>query len=212
MKITKVEATALKTRSVIVQVSTDEGVTGIGECTPMNLEVLAHFVNTVFRPLIVGDDPLEIDKLWNKMLFSAYKLGPHGVQPGAMAGVDIALWDILGKVTGLPIYTLLGGCYRDRIMMYCSIGGGAPLTPDDMVRKVDDALNAGFKAIKIRMDWGPHRRDSDPAKDMAMFAAVRKLVGDDIPLSFDANNGYSVSTAIRQGRKFEEMNIYHFEE
>ena len=212
MKITKVEAIALKTRSVIVQVSTDEGVTGIGECTPMNLEVLAHFVNTVFRPLIVGDDPLEIDKLWNKMLFSAYKLGPHGVQPGAMAGVDIALWDILGKVTGLPIYTLLGGCYRDRIMMYCSIGGGASLAPDDMVRKVDDALNTGFRAIKIRMDWGPHRRDSDPAKDMAMFTAVRKLVGDDVPLSFDANNGYSVSTAIRQGRRFEEMNIYHFEE
>ena len=138
----------------------------------MNIEVLAHFVNTALRPLLVGEDPLEIDILWNKMLFSTYKLGPHGIQPGAMAGIDIALWDILGKVTGLPICTLLGGCYRDRIMMYCSIGGGAPLTPDEMVRKVDDALNAGFRAIKIRMDWGPHRRDYDPAKDMAMFTAV----------------------------------------
>ena len=140
MKITHVDATALKTRSVIVQISTDEGITGIGECTPMNLEVLAHFVNTALRPLLVGEDPLEIDKLWNAMLFRTYKMGPHGVQPGAMAGVDIALWDILGKVTALPIYTLLGGSYRDRIMMYCSIGGGAPLTPDEMVQKVDDAL------------------------------------------------------------------------
>ena len=109
----------------MVQISTDEGIYGIGECTPMNLEVLAHFVNTALQPLLIGEDPLEVDKLWNKMLFRTYKLGPHGVQPGAMAGVDIALWDILGKFTGLPIYTLLGGSYRDRIKMYCSIGGGA---------------------------------------------------------------------------------------
>ena len=113
MKITGVEATPLKTRSVIVQISTDEGISGIGECTPMNLEALAHFVNTALQSLLIGEDPLEVDKLWNAMLFRAYKLGPHGVQPGAMAGFDIALWDILGKFTGLPIYTLLGGSYRD---------------------------------------------------------------------------------------------------
>jgi len=172
MKITGVEATPLKTRSVIVQISTEEGISGIGECTPMNLEALAHFVNTALQSLLIGEDPLGVDKLWNAMLFRAYKLGPHGVQPGAMAGVDIALWDILGKFTGLPIYTLLGGSYRDRIKMYCSIGGGAPMTPDEMVSKVDDALNAGFRAIKIRMDWGPHRRDSNPAKAVAMFTAV----------------------------------------
>lgn len=102
MKITGVEATLLKTRSVIVQISTDEGISGIGECTPINLEVLAHFVNTALQPLLIGEDPLKVDKL-----------DPHSVQPGAMAGVDIALRDILGKVTSLPIFTLLGGSYRD---------------------------------------------------------------------------------------------------
>ena len=65
MKIIGVEATLLKTRSVIVQISTDEGISGIGECTPMNLEVLAHFVNTALQPLLIGEDPLEVDKLWN---------------------------------------------------------------------------------------------------------------------------------------------------
>ena len=102
MKITGVEATLLKTRSVIVQISTDEGISGIGECTPINLEVLAHFVNTALQPLLIGEDPLKVDKL-----------DPHSVQPGAMAGVDIALRDILGKVTSLPIFTLLGGSCRD---------------------------------------------------------------------------------------------------
>ncbi|HBJ30505.1 MAG TPA: hypothetical protein DDY93_03945 [Dehalococcoidia bacterium] len=97
MKITGVEATPLKTRSVVVQISTDEGISGIGECTPMNLEVLAHFVNTVLQPLLIGEDPLDVDKLWNAMLVRTYKLGPHGVQPGAMVGVGIALWDILAR-------------------------------------------------------------------------------------------------------------------
>ncbi len=86
------------------------------------------------------------------------------------------------------------------------------MTVADMVKRVENALEKGFKAIKIRMDWGVARQDIDPAKDLQMFKEVKKLVGDDIPLSFDANNGYSISTAISQGRKFEEMGIYHFEE
>jgi len=72
----------------------------------MNLEVLAHFVNTALQPLLIGEDPLEVDKLWNVMLFRTYNLDPHSVQPGAMAGVDIALWDILGKATGLPLHSV----------------------------------------------------------------------------------------------------------
>lgn len=212
MKITDVKAMVLKTRSIFVQVYTDEGVTGIGECSPMNSVVIANFVNTALKPLVVGENPLEIDKLWNKMTFRTYKLGVQGVQPEAIAGIDIALWDILGKVTGLPIHTLLGGCYRDKVMMYASIGGGADMTISQMVKRVEGYLNQGFKAVKIRMDWGAMRQDIDPKKDYEMFKAVKELIGDDIPLSFDANNGYSVSTAIAQGRKFEQLGIYHYEE
>ncbi|MBI1930519.1 mandelate racemase/muconate lactonizing enzyme family protein [Candidatus Poribacteria bacterium] len=212
MKITDVKATVLKTRSIIVQVYTDEGVTGIGECSPMNSSVIAHFVDTALKPLLLGENPLEIDKLWNKMTFRTYKLGVQGAQPEAIAGVDIALWDILGKVTGLPIHTLLGGCYREKVLMYASIGGGASLTPAEMVKRVENALNQGFKAIKIRMDWGALRQDADVKKDFEMFKAVKALTGDDIPLSFDPNNGYSVSTAIAQGRRFEALSIYHYEE
>jgi len=210
MKITDVKATAM--RPLLVQVYTDEGVMGIGECSPMNTNVVAHFVNTALKPIIMGENPLEIDKLWNKMTHRTYKLGVQGTQPEAIAGVDIALWDILGKVAGLPIHTLLGGCYRDKVLMYASIGGGAGMTPGDMVKTVEGYLGKGFKAIKIRMDWGVARQDIDPAKDLEMFRQVKKVTGDDIPLSFDANNGYSVSTAIQQGRKFEELGIYHFEE
>ncbi len=215
MKITNVKATVLRTHSVFVQVFTDEGITGIGECSPMNPEVIAHFVDTALKPIIINDDPLETDKLWNKMTFGTYKLGVQGVQPEAIAGVDIALWDIKGKATGLPIHTLLGGCYRDKALMYASIGGGGIMSVSDMVRRVESFLEQGFKAIKIRMDLGGlalGARDIDPKKDYEMFKAVKEVTGDDIPLSFDANNAYSVSTAIAQGRKFEELGIFHYEE
>lgn len=212
MKIADVKATPLKTGSVIVQILTDQGVTGIGECSPMNNAVLAHFVVEALKPLLMGENPLEIDRLWNKMLFRTYKLGVQGTQPEAIAGVDIALWDILGKTTGLPIHTLLGGCYREKIQMYASIGGGGDASPEEMAKRCERALAQGFAALKIRMDWGVLRQDANPAKDLDMFRQVRALAGAEVPLSFDVNNGYSVSTAIRQGRKFEELGIYHYEE
>jgi L-alanine-DL-glutamate epimerase-like enolase superfamily enzyme len=212
MKITDVRTTLLKTGSIFVQVLTDEGISGIGECSPMHGPVLAHFVDTALKPLVVGEDPREIDRLWHKMLFRTYKLGVQGVQPEGIAGIDIALWDILGKVAGLPICTLLGGRYREKIKMYASIGGGAGMTPEQMAAKVEQALEQGFRAIKIRMDWGAARRDADPEKDWRMFQLCKRLTGDDIPLSFDANNGYSVPTAIQQGRRFESLGLWHYEE
>ena len=215
MKITDVKATVLRTNSVFVRVFTDEGITGIGECSPMNPAVIAHFVETALKPVVVNENPLETEKLWNKMTFRTYKLGVQGVQPEAIAGVDIALWDIKGKATGLPVHTLLGGCYREKIQMYASIGGGGIFSISDMVKYVEKFLDQGFKAVKIRMDlggWSMGNRDVDPKKDFEMFQAVKEVTGDDIPVSFDANNGYSVSTAIAQGRKFEQLGIYHYEE
>jgi L-alanine-DL-glutamate epimerase-like enolase superfamily enzyme len=215
MKIIDVRATALRTHSVFVQVFTDEGITGIGECSPMHPAVICHFVENALKPIVLNEDPLETEKLWNKMLFHTYKLGVQGVQPEAIAGIDIALWDVKGKATGLPIHTLLGGCYREKVPMYASIGGGGILSIDDMCGYVERFLAQGFRAIKMRMDYAGANlgsQDLDPKKDYEMFKAVKKLTGDDIALSFDANNGYSVSTAIEQGRKFGELGIYHYEE
>lgn len=211
MKITDVKATIVFGRSIFVQVFTDEGITGLGECSPMNAPVLAHFVETVLRPLCLGRDPLQIDRLWTEMFYRPYKLGVMGAHLEALAGVDIALWDILGKATGLPVCVLLGGCYRDRVRMYASLGGGSGRTPAEQAAVVEDHLGKGYTAIKIRMDWG-YRTDVDPDKDWAMFRECKKLTGDAVPLSFDANNGYSPSTAIIQGRRFESLGIYHFEE
>ncbi len=122
MKITDVKATIVFGRSIFVQVFTDEGVTGIGECSPMNAQVLAHFVNTVLRR------SASTRTRWRSTScgrpYRPYKLGVMGAHLEAIAGVDIALWDILGKVTGQPAGILLGGCYRDKVRMYASLGAG----------------------------------------------------------------------------------------
>ncbi len=107
--------------SIFVRVFTDEGITGIGECSPMNCHVIATFINHALRPLLLGKNPLEIDKLWHELFFKTYKMGVQGIQPEAIAGIDIALWDILGKKTRLPVHVLLGGAFRDRMQLYASI-------------------------------------------------------------------------------------------
>ncbi|NQW18865.1 MAG: mandelate racemase/muconate lactonizing enzyme family protein [Chloroflexi bacterium] len=212
MKITDVKAYPLKTRTALVRIFTDEGIEGVGECSPMNIEIMAHFVETALKPLLLGKDPLDIEQLWNEMYIRTYKLGVQGTQPSCIAGVDIALWDIKGKVTGMPIYKLMGGAARTTFTMYKSIGGGMHMTPDEMLDQVKTAHDQGFKAVKIRMDYGPFNQDVDLDKDFEMFRVCREFLPDETPLSFDANNGYSVNGAIKQGRRFEELGIYHFEE
>jgi L-alanine-DL-glutamate epimerase-like enolase superfamily enzyme len=212
MKITDIKANVIWPSSLFVRVFTDEGVMGIGECSPMNCVVIKSFIDHALKPLLVGENPIEIDKVWNKLFFRTYKLGVMGVQPEAIAGIDIALWDILGKTTKLPIHALLGGTYRDSFQLYASIGGGGHAGVNDMVKAVEAKLGDGFTAFKIRMDWGASRLDANPRKDLEMFATVKSILNKDAPLSFDANNGYTVPTAISQGRRFEEIGIYHYEE
>ena len=212
MKITDIKANVIFPSSLFVRVFTDEGITGIGECSPMNCAVIKGFIDHALKPLLIKENPVEIDKLWNKIFFKTYKLGVQGIQPEGIAGVDIALWDILGKATRLPIHALLGGAYRDRFQLYASIGGGGHMSVRDMVKAVEAKLADGFKAFKIRMDWGVSHLDADPAKDLEMFQAVKSILNKDYPLSFDANNGYTIPTAIAQGRKFEAAGIYHYEE
>ncbi len=178
----------------------------------MNIQVMCHFVVTALKPLLIGKNPLDIEQLWNEMYFGTYKLGVMGTQPSCIAGVDIALWDIKGKVANMPLYRLLGGAARTTFTMYKSIGGGSRMTPDEMLDQVKDAMDQGFKAVKIRMDYGAFNQDADLDKDLEMFRGCRAFLPPDVPLSFDANNGYSVNGAIQQGRRFEELGIYHFEE
>ena len=115
MKISAVRVFLVK-RLVIVRVETDAGVTGYGECSAMNPKVIRSVVADSLAPLLMGENPLEIEGLWEKMYVSTYKLRGQAQSMG-ISGVDIALWDILGKTLDTPVYLLLGGKYRARIRM-----------------------------------------------------------------------------------------------
>ena len=147
------------------------------------------------------------------MLHKLVKLGPEGALTGALAGVDIALWDLKGKLLGQPIYKLLGGAWRTELPFYSSVGGNQDTTVEETVARVERR----WRIETTRRDQDPARRRPHPAGlrhpgDIAKVKAVRKLVGDDMPLAFDANNQYSVGGAMRVGRVLEDLGYAWFEE
>lgn len=213
LKITAVEPYRLQTGSLFVLVRTSEGVSGLGEVSPMNTRVLEAVVRHSLAPIVVGKNPLDVGRIWDEMLHATYKLGTAGSQPEAMAGIDIALWDILGKTAGLPIHQLLGGRRKDKVRLYASIGNGAQNPVADQVKKAVAAASQGYTAVKMRMEWSSRATDVNPAKDWELVSTVRKELGDRLDLYYDANNGFSVATAIRLGRRFQdELNVLHYEE
>lgn len=221
MAIAEVEAFQLawnddmpEKRTGFVKITTDDGIVGYGECTPMygGMHVLGIIANTLSKEL-VGKNPLDHAVLLDRLLHKYIKMGPEGNLTSALAAIDIALWDIKGKVLNQPIYQLLGGAWRTEIPFYTSLGQNAHRTTDEVVREVEKRINRDNPtAVKIRFDGDRTRIDADITNDIAKAKAVRKLVGDDFPLGFDANNGYSVAGAIKVGRVLEDLGYAWFEE
>ena len=221
LKITEIEAFQVAwapedrpaQRSAFVRVHTDDGISGIGEASPMQGGVASlGIIQRDITPALIGQDPLDHAVLLDQALHSFVKLGPEGALTGALAALDIALWDIKGKVFGQPVYKLLGGAWRTALPFYASIGGNGVRSVDEVCRVVEARLKDGPAAVKIRFDNDRTRLDGDIPGDIAKARAVRKLVGDGFPLAFDANNGYSVGGAIRVGRALEELGYWWFEE
>jgi L-alanine-DL-glutamate epimerase-like enolase superfamily enzyme len=200
-------------RSALVRVWDDSGRYGLGEASPMahgsaSLQIIAD----TFAPMLLGADPLDTRVLQDRLFHTHIKIGLEGAFAGALAALDIALWDLKGKLLGQPIYRLLGGAWRTRLPFYASIGGNAHRSVDDVCRVVEQWLALRPALIKIRFDPDKTTRDGDIAGDIVKARAVRRLVGDNMPLAFDANNGYSVQGAIRVGRVLEELAYEWFEE
>src|SRR5882724_2408069 len=200
-------------RSAWVRVQCDDGSFGIGEASPMQGGLASlGIVERNLSPMLIGKDPLDHAVLLDTALHTFAKLGPEGALSGALAALDIALWDLKGRLFDQPIYKLLGGAWRTTLPFYASIGGNGERTLDDVLRVVETRLKDQPAAVKIRFDNDRTRPDIDIPGDIAKARAVRRLVGDGFPLAFDANNGYSVGGAIRVGRALEELGYWWFEE
>ncbi len=195
----------------IVEISTDEGITGWGECFGPGPVAAANrgIVEGVIAPMIMGRDPLDRDVLWHHVYNLLRDHGQKGMPLQALSGVDIALWDICGKITGLPLCKLIGGQYRDQVPVY---GYGMMLKREDtashIARFEDEAAaikGMGFAATKMKTGLGV--RD-----DIKLCEAVRKGIGDDFPFMVDANHCYTVGDALEVGRALDGLNAYWFEE
>jgi len=195
----------------LVEITTDEGVTGWGECFGPGNVALANkgIVEKVIQPMILGDDPLDRDVIWHKVYNLLRDHGQKGMPMQSLSGVDIALWDIAGKVAGLPLHKLIGGAHRSRVKAY---GYGMMLkresVEDHISRFTDEAAairDAGFAATKMKVGLGPK-------DDVRLCEAVRRGVGDDFEFMVDANHCYTTSDAFYVGRALEELEAYWFEE
>ena len=195
----------------LVEVETDEGITGWGECFGAGNIALANkgIVQQVIQPMVLGMDPLDRDVIWHKVYNLMRDHGQKGMPLQSLSGVDIALWDIAGKVAGLPLYKMIGGAHRDKIDVY---GYGMMLrteSVDSLVARFTDEAAAikgmGFKATKMKVGLGP--RD-----DVRLIEAVRRGVGDDYRFMIDANHAYTTHDAFYIGRAMEEFDPYWFEE
>ncbi len=191
--------------AVYVKITTDEGITGWGEAIAREApSATASVINELFRPLLIGRDPLDHGVLWEE-LFSVMRVRGHfaGYYVEALSGVDLALWDIKGKYFGRPVSRLLGGAFRDRVKAYAS--SIVFMSPKDAVKEVNRLLEQGFRYIKIKIG-------RDPETDRAVIKAVRDSVGSEAEIMADANTAYNVATAIRVGRVLEKYEVIWFEE
>jgi len=231
MRIGRVEATPLSVRTIFahggvrkpsgmaacyVEVETEDGLIGHGITSITIPVIIADIINKSIAPAIRGDDPLAHEAVWNKLYWLLSPRGQTGFASHAMAAVDIALWDIKGKATGLPIATLLGGA-RSRVPIYVT-SGPSFLSREELVAVAKDLVKRGFKGLKMVV--GNHalrKRDDVPidqvlAEDAERVRMVREAVGDEADLHVDANHNLDYPAALELIRLLEPYNISFFEE
>ena len=192
----------------LLTIHTDEGVEGHSFGADPNI------VDTVLKDILIGQDPLLIEKHWQSM--KHWQRLIRKFTDSDVSHADLALWDLKGKVYGDPVYKILGG-YRDKVLAYASTMCGDELkgglsTPEEYADFSDWAMKRGYKAFKLHtwqppIEWAP-----DPKMDVAACAAVREAVGPDIPLMLDCYHYYSRLDSLYIGRGLEKLNYHWFEE
>lgn len=235
MKITGVRPWLVKASSsywgeyLFVEVTTDEGVSGWGEITSTT-RIANRALCAMLRQLdgqIAGEDPDAIERLWHKLFRGFTYMGSRGAGCECVSAIDIALWDIRGKVLGLPVYELLGGPVRDEISLYTHPDQSRFTTKEGVIAEIEDIIKSGHTALKFDpypyqgkgererhdgyLDGSMSRRDEREAAELT--ALIRATAGPDVDILIDAHGRFDVPTAIRLCRSLEEAgDIDWFEE
>lgn len=195
-------------RAVLVRVETADGVEGWGEIfCHVPPQVYATLISEYVAPLFVGADPWDREVLWQRAYNATLDCGQRGLVVGALSGVDIALWDLIGRDCGRPVHQLLGGLARDRVPAYAT---GLYRQPGDdwidaLAVEAVGYVEAGYRAMKMKVGFGLRQ-------DEAAVRAVRAAIGSDVSLAVDANHAYRPVQAVELGRRLAPLDIAWLEE
>ena len=199
-----------KIRTSIIKIKTDEGIYGVGEIgesysIPQSCKKI---VEERFAPMLLGEDPFNIERLWHKMYMRTSDWGRKGIVLSIISGIDIALWDIVAKSLNKPLFKLLGGACRDLVRVYASAGMEKPV--GEIIKEVEGYLEKGYTAIKVRIGLNFKR-------DYEVIQEIRKSFGYDLDLMVDAGQGYVDNPwtdflAIQVAKKLEKFDLFWLEE
>ena len=200
--------------TVIVKITAEDGTTGYGEIGPIHgggIPIFTAMVDYKLKAMILGENVFDRARLYEKMLgkgTNSYALGQKGAIVTAIAGVDIALWDLAGKLLNTPVYNLLGGRVFDKIPAYASgfFGkSGRPLTPDECGDEARSYADQGFKGVKMKVGFGEKQ-------DLKNLEAVRKALGPDLGIMVDANKSFSYHSVLKISRELAAFDLTFLEE
>lgn len=210
----------------LIILETDTELYGLGECATFgaSMEAMAAIIEEQLKPLLVGEDPVMIEKLWMKMTWNNFANGRRGLVKAALSGIDIALWDLMGKMTGQPISKLLGAV-TDKVQGYASAGFYAEeKSTDDLKREIEGYLKRGYSAFKMKvgrttknykmplqfMKQGNYLYTKE--EDEKRVEAVHSMLGKDDIFMLDMNCTWNIEDVLDGEDFFRENNIYMIEE
>jgi len=194
---------------LIVEVFADDGWVGIGNAA-LAPQITKQTIDLYLKPLLIGQNPWDIEFLWQHMYRKTMAFGRKGIGMTAISAVDIALWDLLGKSAKQPVYRLLGGRTKPRILVYASRLYSAEL--GELAAEAKRYKSEGYKAMKLRFGWGPVDGAAGMQQNVALVRTVREAVGDDIDVMADAYMGWTLDYAKRMLPLLEPFHLRWLEE
>jgi len=194
---------------LICEVETDEGTIGIGNAA-LAPQLVKKTIDTYLAPLVVGEDPFDFSYIWEKMYRRTHAWGRRGLGMIAISAVDIALWDILGKLTNKPVFKLLGGRTKEKIPVYASKLYSQPIK--NLQQEAESYKKQGFTMFKMRFGWGPKDGSAGMKKNIELVEAVREVIGYDTDLMLECYMGWNLDYSKRMIPKLVKYNPRWLEE
>src|SRR5580658_3414064 len=194
---------------LICEIFTDNGLVGIGNAA-LSPRVTKQVIDLYLKPLLVGQDPWDIERLWQHMYRKTMAFGRKGIGMVAISAIDIALWDLLGKSAKQPVYRLLGGRTKTRIPVYASRLYSVEL--NDLGAEAERYKNDGYRAMKLRFGWGPADGAWGMQRNLELVRTVRDCIGDSVDLMADAYMGWTLDYAKRMLPLLEPFHLRWLEE